>query len=390
MATKTPKIRFSRFDAAWEQRKLGDIATLINGRAFSQNELLEQGKYPILRVGNFYTNGSWYFSNMKLEEKFYAARGDLLYTWSASFGPHIWEGEKVIFHYHIWKIELTEKLDKQFALFLLDKDKDNLLSGSNGSTMIHITKSGMEEKKLWIPKDKTEQKKIGTFLKKLEETITLHQKKLEHFKKLKESLLQNMFPREGEIFPRLRFPEFTDAWEQRKLGDLMDVSSVKRIHQSDWTQQGIPFYRARDIVAYFKNQVPNDCLYISKEKYEECCASSGKVCLDDLLVTGVGTIGVPYLIKNLEPLYFKDGNIIWFKNKGVIDGKFLYYSFNGSSIQRYIKESAGTGTVGTYTIENGRRTPIYLPSKSEQKQIGELFSNLEFLVTLHQRELPHH
>uniref|UniRef100_UPI00261FB49F restriction endonuclease subunit S n=3 Tax=Turicimonas muris TaxID=1796652 RepID=UPI00261FB49F len=227
MATKTPKIRFSRFDAAWEQRKLGDIATLINGRAFSQNELLEQGKYPILRVGNFYTNGSWYFSNMKLEEKFYAARGDLLYTWSASFGPHIWEGEKVIFHYHIWKIELTEKLDKQFALFLLDKDKDNLLSGSNGSTMIHITKSGMEEKKLWIPKDKTEQKKIGTFLKKLEETITLHQKKLEHFKKLKESLLQNMFPREGEIFPRLRFPEFTDAWEQCKFGEL-----VKRISGS--------------------------------------------------------------------------------------------------------------------------------------------------------------
>ena len=78
------------------------MATFINGRAYSQDELLSNGKYKVLRVGNFYTNDSWYFSDMELDEKYYANDGDLLYTWSATFGPHIWRGGKVIYHYHIW------------------------------------------------------------------------------------------------------------------------------------------------------------------------------------------------------------------------------------------------------------------------------------------------
>ena len=179
----------------------------------------------------------------------------------------------------------------------------------------------------------------------------------------------------------------TDAWEQRKLGEIMDVTSVKRIHQSDWTTEGVRFLRARDIVSDFKNEEPDDYLYISKDKYDEYCAISGKVAIDDLLVTGVGTIGIPYLVRNLEPLYFKDGNIIWFKNGGKISGNFLYYSFVGATIQSFIKDSAGIGTVGTYTIESGKKTPIFLPSGTEQRQIGSFFHHLDHLITLHQRKL---
>ena len=113
---------------------------------------------------------------------------------------------------------------------------------------------------------------------------------------------------------------------------MMNVTSVKRIHQSDWTDSGVRFLRARDIVAAAKNEEPDDYLYISKEKYEEYSALSGKVGVSDLLVTGVGTIGVPYLVRNLEPLYFKDGNIIWFQNSDKIDGKFLFYSFSAEQI----------------------------------------------------------
>lgn len=190
----------------------------------------------------------------------------------------------------------------------------------------------------------------------------------------------------GRDKPRVRFKGYTDAWEQRKLGELMNVTSVKRIHQSDWTDSGVRFLRARDIVASSKNEEPDDYLYISKEKYEEYSAISGKVDIDDLLVTGVGTIGVPYLVENTEPLYFKDGNIIWFQNQNEIDGKFLYYSFIGNGIQSFIKASAGTGTVGTYTIDTGKKTPIQLPLKDEQKKIGEYFSRLDYLITLHQRK----
>ena len=186
--------------------------------------------------------------------------------------------------------------------------------------------------------------------------------------------------------PRCFLGSFDFSWEQRKLGDMMNVRSVKRIHQSDWTDSGVRFLRARDIVAAAKNEEPDDYLYISKEKYEEYSALSGKVGVSDLLVTGVGTIGVPYLVRNLEPLYFKDGNIIWFQNSDKIDGKFLFYSFSAEQIQGFINESAGIGTVGTYTIESGKKTPISLPNQIEQAKVGEYFQQLDNLITLHQRE----
>ena len=167
---------------------------------------------------------------------------------------------------------------------------------------------------------------------------------------------------------------------------MMNVTSVKRIHQSDWTDSGVRFLRARDIVAAAKNEEPDDYLYISKEKYEEYSTLSGKVGVSDLLVTGVGTIGVPYLVRNLEPLYFKDGNIIWFQNSDKIDGKFLFYSFSAEQIQGFINESAGIGTVGTYTIESGKKTPISLPNQIEQAKVGEFFQQLDNLITLHQRK----
>ena len=187
-----PEVRYKNFSDAWEQRKLGEVATFINGRAYKQNELLDSGKYKVLRVGNFYTNDSWYYSNLELADKYYIDEGDLVYTWSATFGPHIWNGEKVIYHYHIWKIELSKFLDRDFTLQILEADKAKLLANTNGSTMIHVTKKDMESKVISLPNIE-EQKKIGSYLMKFDSLITLHQRKLEKLKQLKKFLLQNMF-----------------------------------------------------------------------------------------------------------------------------------------------------------------------------------------------------
>ena len=223
--------------------------------------------------------------------------------------------------------------------------------------------------------DIDEQRKIGELLTCLDNLITLHQRKCIFFT-----------GRAGRLISTVNKKRITSSWEQRKLGDMMNVTSVKRIHQSDWTDSGVRFLRARDIVAAAKNEEPDDYLYISKEKYEEYSTLSGKVGVSDLLVTGVGTIGVPYLVRNLEPLYFKDGNIIWFQNSDKIDGKFLFYSFSAEQIQGFINESAGIGTVGTYTIESGKKTPISLPNQIEQAKVGEFFQQLDNLITLHQRK----
>ena len=188
-----PELRFPGFTDTWEQRKFDEIMTFINGRAYKQDELLSDGKYKVLRVGNFYTNDSWYYSNLKLDDKYYAMNGDLLYTWSATFGPHIWKGEKVIYHYHIWKIVLKNKIDKLFALQLLEVDKANIMSDKNGSTMVHITKQGMENKKTILPLSLNEQKQIAKFLSSIDKLITLHQRKLDHLQLQKKALLQQMF-----------------------------------------------------------------------------------------------------------------------------------------------------------------------------------------------------
>ncbi len=164
----------------------------------------------------------------------------------------------------------------------------------------------------------------------------------------------------------------------------MDVTSVKRIHQSDWKKTGIPFYRARDLVSLAKNVPIAEPIFIDKETYENYSKKSGKVKSNDMLVTGVGTLGIAYLVTNDEPLYFKDGNVIWFRNN-TLNGSFLYYSFMTNQVQRFIKLSAGTGTVGTYTIDSGKKTVIGVPSKNEQVEIGKLFNNIDQLITVNQR-----
>lgn len=188
-----PELRFRGFSGKWKRCQLGDVATFINGRAYARDELLSTGKYKVLRVGNFYTNDKWYYSNLELGEKYYAHKGDLLYTWSATFGPHIWDGDTVIYHYHIWKVELSEYLDKLFALQLLELDRDALLSDTNGSTMIHITMSDMKNRWITISENIEEQKLIGLFFYRLNLFISLQQKKLERMQRLKAALLEKLF-----------------------------------------------------------------------------------------------------------------------------------------------------------------------------------------------------
>ena len=187
-----PEIRFKGFKEPWKLKRFDDVATLINGRAYSQHELLDKGRYRVLRVGNFYTNSSWYYSDLELAEKYYAENGDFLYTWSASFGPHIWNGEKVIYHYHIWKVELSETLRKKFALQLLQIDRERILSTSSGSTMVHITKGGMEAKEFLVPTPE-EQEKIGTYFSKVDELVFKHATQLEKLKNIKSACLEKMF-----------------------------------------------------------------------------------------------------------------------------------------------------------------------------------------------------
>lgn len=195
---KVPNYRFPEFsnDAEWGEKKLGDAADFINGRAFKKEELLPSGKYRVLRVGNFFTNNEWYYSDLVLDENKYCNKGDLLYAWSASFGPHIWKEEKVIYHYHIWKVIEKKGIDKSFLFVLLDFETENIKAAqARGLGMQHLTKSGIEEWESIIPPTKKEQQKIASCLSVVDRLITAQAEKIEQLQQHKEGLIQGLFPK---------------------------------------------------------------------------------------------------------------------------------------------------------------------------------------------------
>ena len=139
-------------EKGWETSELKNVSTLLNGRAYKQNELLSAGKYKVLRVGNFFTNGNYYYSDLELEEDKYCDNGDLLFAWSASFGAFIWNEGKVIYHYHIWKVLYDKNvLDIQYYKYLLNTMTNFFMKDVHGIGMVHLTKAGMEQYILPLP-----------------------------------------------------------------------------------------------------------------------------------------------------------------------------------------------------------------------------------------------
>lgn len=135
----------------WETPKLTEFATLINGRAYSQPELLDNGKYRVLRVGNLFSTKDYYYSDLELEPNKYIEKGDLIYAWSCTFGAYIWKEDKVIYHYHIWKVELKEHANKTFVMFVLNLKTKELMNQLHGVGMMHFTKTGMEKNEFILP-----------------------------------------------------------------------------------------------------------------------------------------------------------------------------------------------------------------------------------------------
>ncbi len=384
---KSVKIRFKGFTEAWEQRELNTAATFLNGRAFSQSELLSKGEYPVLRVGNFYTNDKWYFSDLVLPEKFYANKGDLLYTWSATFGPHIWEGGgKVIYHYHIWKLLLGKDTDKTFLLSLLQRDRETLLHGSNGSTMIHITKQAMEAKKLFFPRSQEEQRQIGSFFKTIDKAITLHQRKLNRFQKIRTTFLQKMFPKNGETKPAIRLTGFNADWEQEKLQNFAVRITRKNIRKQNNRPLTISAQHGLvDQTVYFNNRVAAQDVsnyYLIKKGEFAYNRSTSK----DAPVGAVRRL-VDYEEGVLSTLYL----VFSITDPQHVDPNYLSYFFETTGWHSWILERAAEGARNhgllNVSSQDFLSLPVMLPSSlEEQQKIGEFFQKIDDCIILLERQ----
>lgn len=169
-------------------------------------------------------------------------------------------------------------------------------------------------------------------------------------------------------------------WQTKKLGELFEITSSKRVFKSEWKHEGVPFYRAREIVKLAKNGFVDNELFISEEMYHGYSKKYGIPKTGDIMITGVGTLGICYVVKDDDKFYFKDGNIIWLKTKNIIDSRLVEYAFKSDLFIKKIHSTQGA-TVGTLTIEKANNMEITFPSTSEQKRIvkilNEVFENID-------------
>ncbi|NLU99237.1 restriction endonuclease subunit S [Marinomonas sp. UCMA 3892] len=166
------------------------------------------------------------------------------------------------------------------------------------------------------------------------------------------------------------------SWPMVKLGDIFEITSSKRVHQKDWREEGIPFYRAREIAVLSREGKVDNDLFIDEAMYEEYKAKFGAPEEGDILITAVGTLGLTYAVQKGERFYFKDASVIKLRKKIDVDISYIQYAIASPTVQRFIQNSSGA-TVGTYTISRARETEIPLPPLEEQKRIAAILDKAD-------------
>ncbi|MGL5722000.1 MAG: restriction endonuclease subunit S [Brevinema sp.] len=221
-----------------------------------------------------------------------------------------------------------------------------------------------------------EQEKIANFFTGVDEEISSEDAKLAEMQAYKKSMLQKVFSRE------ITFG--SQEWQEVRLGEVAEIISSKRIFQHEYVSNGIPFYRGKEISELKENIPIKDILYISFEKYEEIKKQFPIPQKNDILITAVGTIGNVYLIKDNNPFYFKDGNLIWLRN---ITADSLYICYVLDFLKKDIILISSGSSQNALTIEKLKELRIPLPCLEEQEKIAGFFTVLDEQIRLQQQKV---
>ena len=278
------------------------------------------------------------------------------------------QGLDVVSGLHTMVCRPRNKMALGYLGYYLNSDAyhHQLLPLMQGIKVLSLSRTNVQKTMVCYPKSKAEQQLIADCFRNLDNLITLHQ-------------------RNSADFVSRFFSDFTNTWEQRKFSNLTEIRSASRVHKEEWQTRGVPFYRSSDVMAAL-NGTENEKAFISEELYEKLSAVSGKLEKGDVLVTGGGSVGKPYIVPNNKPLYTKDADLLWIKNNENLDPYFVYTFFFSPTFTDYLNSVSHVGTIAHYTITQLGETPISLPCVSEQQQIGSYFRNLDNLITLHQCE----
>ncbi|WP_285132005.1 restriction endonuclease subunit S [Lactococcus petauri] len=384
---KVPDLRFKGFTDDWEERKLGDLGSVAMNKRIFKEQTSDVGDIPFYKIGTFGGTPDAFISRDIFEEyksKYqYPEVGDILISASGSIGRTVvYQGYDEYFQDSniVW-LKHDQQLDNSFLKQFYSIVK---WQGLEGSTIKRLYNKNILETKITLPSPE-EQQKIGSFFKQLDNTITLHQHKLDLLKEQKKGFLQKMFPKNGAKVPELRFAGFDDDWEQRKLGDLAEIKDSARIPNIKWQKEGVPYLRSSDL----SSEHIKDGLFLSLADYMKYDKITGSPKKGDLIFASGGDIGLAIYKHDSLPIYVQGGSILYVKTSKCenLDGLFLKYSFASPKVKKYIR-NASTGTsLKHFVLKPANALPISYPDLIEQEKIGSLLMQMDRTITLHQRKL---
>ncbi len=377
---KKPNIRFAGFEDDWEQRKLGEVCVRVT-RKNKNNEsdlpLTIASQYGLIDQRDFFNK---VIAAKDMSNYYLLKKGEFAYNKSYSKGfdygsikrLNVYEQGCLSTLYICFSIE-TDEVDSDYLECFFDTlswyhDVSAICAeGARNHGLLNVdVKAFFKDVNIEMPSQIQEQRKISVFINTLDRLITLHQRKCDELKKVKKFMLQKMFPKKGEKNPEIRFDGFTNDWEQRKLGDVVEFLDTMRkpLEGAKRISGPYPYYGASGIVDYVDGYLFDEELVLLSEdganitdrNYPVCFLASGK-----------------YWVNNhAHVLKTKDGN----------ENNFICNSLERKDYKQYNSGMA----MPKLNQEVCRGIPIICPSFDEQKKIGDYFSNLDHLITLHQRK----
>ena len=374
---KVPAIRFAGFTDPWEQRKLGELAlTYSGGTPSAGNSAYYGGEIPFIRSAEIdcdstelsLTVAGLNNSSAKLVDK-----GMVLYAmYGATSGEVAISKIKGAINQAILAMDASDMAANRFIAYWLRRQKKSItetfLQGGQGNL------SGAIIKELGIPQPSLdEQRQIGSFFSNLDDLITLHQRKYDKLVIFKKSMLEKMFPKDGESVPEIRFAGFTDPWEQRKLGEIVSIGA------------GAPpsAFSAGNFL-YVKVDDLNESSHFQFDSAQRVDANTAvkPIRKGSIIFAKRGAAILGNKVRVLGKTAYIDTNMMALEPRGV-DADFLWLFINQTGLYRI----ADTSTIPQINNKHIEPYPVDIPNMAEQQAIGTFFSRLDDLITLHQRKL---
>ncbi|MGY0187199.1 restriction endonuclease subunit S [Lactococcus petauri] len=400
---KVPELRFKGFTAEWEERKFFEsIASTIDFRGRTPKKLgmdwSDSGYLALsaLNVKNGYIDplADAHYGDEKLYRKWMSGRelkkGQVLFTTEAPMGnvAQVPDDNGYILSQRTVAFETKEDMMTNDFLAVLLKSPlvfNNLSALSSGGTAKGVSQKSLKGLSITVPLDIDEQQKIGSFFEQLDNTIALHQRKLDLLKEQKKGYLQKMFPKNGEKVPELRFAGFADDWEERKLGDLatsFEYGLNASAKSFDGTHKYIRITDIDDSSRKFNSQS------LTSPDIDLSSADNHKLKNGDILFARTGaSVGKSYIYADSDGLVYYAGFLIRARIKSGVDSNFVFQHTLTSSYENFIRvTSQRSGQPGVNAKEYST-FEISVPSYEEQRKIGSFFKQLDDTIALHQRKL---